>query len=153
MDVNENINIATNAPAGFTDYTFQVHSRFVGPQLGFEYEWCLIPQVSVSFFTKGALGVNFVEINHSLSQGNGVSGPGSSNSITELTGIVELGLFTNIFLSQRCKLRLGYEAMWLLHLPEAQQQINFNANIAAGNQLYDGSLFFQGPVFELQIAF
>jgi len=153
MYIRENISIGTENDIGSTNYAFAVTDQIVAPQIGVEFEYPLIPHFSVSFETKGALGATFSDISHTLTQGNGVTGPGGSSNITQAAGIVELGLFGHIWFHERLKLRLGYEALWVLNIPEAQRQINSNTDLPLGNQQNQGSIFFHGPIIEFQLAF
>jgi hypothetical protein len=153
FNVNENISIDTVAPLGTTDYAIGVKTQLVGPQLGFEWEQVLVPHFSISMLGKGALCGAFADVSHSLTEGNGAVGPGGSTQITQVGEVFELGAFAHVWFNERFKLRVGYEAFWVLNIPEAQQQISANTNLPLGAQQYHGSIFYHGPTLEFQLAF
>ena len=153
FDTSERVDIQTSDSAGTTDYSVGTRSRIAGPQLGFEYELPLVRHVSVEFTGKAAGGGNFFYVVHNLSQGNGVQGPASDTNGFQPSGLFELGLFAIIWFTERLRLHAGYSAMWIVNVPEAQAQINFNTTVGSGTGNYHGDYFFQGPVIDLTWSF
>ena len=51
------------------------------------------------------------------------------------------------------RLRVGYDILWLVNIPSAQDQINWNPSIPVTESRNGGNQFLHGPVFEFQIAF
>ena len=44
-------------------------------------------------------------------------------------------------------------AMWVVNIPEAVDQVNFDLSAPLGRQDNTGSIFFHGPSLELQFLF
>ena len=153
LDLNEKIALqADSLSLGVTTYSFNVRDRIIGPQVGVDIEELLMPKIGLNFTAKAAVGPNFAQIVHTFTQ-NDSQGLGSDSNHVLASGIFELGVFTNIWFNERFRLHVGYETMWVVHLPDAQAQINFNTSLPNGTQNFNGSFFFQGPVFEFQLAF
>ncbi len=51
------------------------------------------------------------------------------------------------------KLRAGYQAFWLVDVTTSQDQIDFNLANKAGTQNHTGSIFYHGPMIEMQFLF
>ncbi len=155
LDLSEKLSLQGDASSlglGQTTYAFNVTDRIFGPQVGFDFEKLLMPRVGLNFNAKAAVGPNFAYLNHSFTQNN-LQGPGSDNNVTMASSVFEVGAFVNFWFSSRLRLHAGYEVLWVVHVPDAQAQVNFNTALPNGSPNYNGSFLFQGPVFELQLAF
>lgn len=138
-------------------YTSRSHSRIVGPQLGIEGEWRLHNCLAIGGLAKGTWGVNFNEIDILLQRGDGFvapDGPNAHRSTVRFAHIYELGLFLDFLLSERIRIRGGYQALWIVNVPEAQEQVDFNlANIEGARGRHTGSIFYHGPAIEIHLGF
>jgi hypothetical protein len=150
---NNSLETGFVTPSLLAQYNIQTQSRIVAPQLGFETEWCLFRRLAVGATIKGAWGPDFEETNVSLTRGDGLAGPGIHHTSTEFTQIYEVSLFADILITEQVMIRLGYQALWLIGSPQADQQVNFNLTNPGGNLNNHGSVFFQGPIAELRLVF
>jgi hypothetical protein len=162
LDVQEHFSILTDddgiilpTPDPFVQaiYTINTHNRIVAPQLGFALEWPLAQWLSLSFESKGAWGANFFSEDHLLLRGDGFVGPSSHLADTHFSQVYDLALFANVNFGDCIRVRAGYQALWVVDVPVAYQQVDFDPNNANGRQNNRGSIFFHGPSVEIQFAF
>jgi len=130
-----------------------VHNQIVGPQLGFEYELKLLERLAIGMNSKGMWGANFMDREYFLMRGDGFVGPHGNVSATLFSQTYEINVFADILLWDQVRMRVGYMAFWVVGVPEANQQINFDPSSRTGLGNNNGSAFFHGPMLELQIAF
>jgi hypothetical protein len=132
-------------------------NRLLTLQLGCEYE-CTIPctPVSLGFSCKGAWGANFLETTNSLLRGDGLQVFNVNHADTVFTQIYDLGVFVDVQLLERLRLRGGYNTLWLLGVATAVDQLDFNLRgVSRAPQLFNtnGSIFWHGPMVELEFLF
>jgi hypothetical protein len=147
------LSLGIGNPLAQANYTMEVRNRILAPQFGFELEQNLIPIVSVGLTGKAAIGANFSEVVHTLELGDGFQGPGSTRNELLLSGLADVSAFTQFWFNNQLRLRVGYNFLWLLQIPEARQQIDFNTTNAQGIVDNNGNIFFHGPFLEFQVAF
>jgi hypothetical protein len=162
MDVYELLTIQTDDdslvlgqrdPTSIANYSIRAHSRILGPQLGFEYDWPVLPRVTIDFLAKGAWGANFIEVDVALQRGDGFFGPSDGRSSTVFGQVYELGLFGTFMFTDNCRIRAGYSTLWVVGVPEATDQTNFDPGNPNARRSNTGSIFYHGPLVELQLAF
>ncbi len=130
-----------------------VTNNIVAPQLGFEFTYPILSRFALGINGKGAWGADFMSRNYTLQRGDGFVGFDSHRTSTYFSQVYELGVFADFLLWDQIKVRAGYMALWLLDLPESTQQIDFNLSNPNGTGTHTGSVFFHGPMVEVQIAF
>jgi hypothetical protein len=140
-------------PQTVATYSTGVHNRLLGFQFGCEAEWCLISRVAFGGFAKGIWGANFADIDINLTRLDGFQGPGAHISKTIFSQAYEVGLFADLLITEQWKLRVGYEGLFLCDVPLAVQQINFDLGNPRGHFNDNGSVFFHGPIVEVQFVF
>jgi hypothetical protein len=140
-------------PLRMATYGVQTINRIAGPQIGLEAEKWLVPGFAVGLTSKNMVGVNFLEVSQELVRGDGFRGPSGSRSETDWAGVFELGAYFTWELNNHIRLRAGYNALWVVNVPEAQAQVDFDPNVAGGRRDDNGSIFFHGPSLELRLAF
>jgi hypothetical protein len=140
LDVNGNPDPTTQAT-----YRITQHDRIVAGQLGFELRlpiWkCLVFVGSA----KGAWGANFYEKTTTLFRGDGLLGFEDHERHTQFSHIYDVGLFLELYLKERCRIRAGYDFLWLVDVPLARDQIDFDLSNPAGMRNDHGTQFFHGP--------
>ncbi len=130
-------------------------NNIVAPQLGFEWEKPLVSWLTVGMTGKGAWGANFLTIDSGLQRFDSFPGPSFRHTSVIFSQIYELSAWGTIFLTEQCRLKAGYMALWVTGVPQAQQQFSFDLgnpglNVGANNH---SSVLFHGPMVELQFAF
>ena len=75
------------------------------------------------------------------------------NVAFEGTRATILAAFGTIGLTEQCRLKLGYMALWVVGVPQAQQQFNFDLSDPGGTFSHTSSIFWHGPMIEMQFAF
>jgi hypothetical protein len=139
-------------------YSVRMHNHIVAPQLGAElqYPFVNIPPKGhwvFGLFAKGAWGINFWDRNFLLRRGDDFVGIDDKESEIQFTHLYELGTFIDFYAFERVRVRAGYNVMWVVNVPEAVDQLNFdlsNLNLPPNER---GSIFFHGPSVEMQILF
>jgi hypothetical protein len=149
----------TSNPAFVASYTAGTHNRIVAPQLGFEGNWgceswgSCFSWLSIGCLAKGAWGVNFVTDTHTLVRGDQFPGFNVERSDTIFSQMYEIGGFLEIHMTERCKVRAGYNAIWALNIDAVVDQYNFDLAKPQGKENHDGSVLYHGPMIELQFLF
>jgi hypothetical protein len=145
-------------PVDQATYTAMSHNRLVAPQLGVEYNWG--PQdkgpfswLSLGFTAKGAWGPNFVTDDHSLVRGDGFLGFSVTRGDTIFSQMYELGGFAEVHFTERFKMRVAYNALWVLHIDAVVDQYNFDLSNPQGKINHDGSVLYAGPMLEFEFLF
>jgi hypothetical protein len=136
--------------------TYQITStnQLIGPQIGFEWDALLYKCVSWGVRGKAAYAVNFINTEHQLVRGDNFVGFDTSGKTTNgLAGIFEVGAFVEFHILEKCRLRGGYNVIWLTGVNMAQDQLDFNLANPPGNSDNHGSVYFHGPTIELQMLF
>jgi hypothetical protein len=135
-------------------YSVQTWNRILAPQLGVDLTWQPFCWLSLGAMGKGAWGVDFSDTKLSLTRGDGFTGFNvQRNNPTVLTQLYELNGYIEFNLTERCRIRGGYTALWLVGLPMSQDQFDFNLLNPSGRRDTHGSVFFHGPMAELQFLF
>ncbi len=134
-------------------YTIRTHNRILAPQLGFEWNIPLTPWVAATWQAKGAWGVNFLDADAKLERGDGFVGFKGQRSETFFSHLYDTGLYLDWKIHDCAKLRTGWTALWLVHVAEAFEQVDFNLEHTKGQRNPDGNIFYHGPVIELHLVF
>jgi hypothetical protein len=140
-------------PALVASVTSSTHSRIVAPQLGFECERPLVSWLTVGCTGKAAWGVNFLNTDQGLHRGDGFQGPAASQSSTIFSQVYELALWGTIGITEQLRFKAGYQALWIVGVPQAQSNFNWNLADPGGTRSNTSSVFFHGPMVEFQFAF
>jgi Putative beta barrel porin-7 (BBP7) len=140
-------------PTRQATYQVRTHNHILAPQIGFESTYPLCSWLSCSLEAKGGFGADYYEITNSLKRGDGFNGFDLHEHNTTWCHLYELGFFLDFHILERLRLRTGYEALWVLHVPEAVQQLNFDLSQQLTDIKENGSIFYHGPMIELQFLF
>jgi hypothetical protein len=155
---DDSLSTAGLAPVDLTTiatYTIRSHSRILGPNMGFEGEWPVAHWLAIGFNGKGTWGVNFSEVDILLQRGDGFvnpEGPDTHRSNNQFSHMYEIGGFLDFLISERVRFRGGYQALWVVNVPEAHAQMDFNLANTAGAVSTDGSILFHGPILEFHLG-
>jgi hypothetical protein len=150
--------VTQSNPLDEATYTAATHNRILAPQFGFEGNWGVQDKgcfswLSLGILAKGAWGMNFVDDSHSLIRGDGFVGFQNELSSTIFSQMYEIGAFAEIHITERMKVRAGYNALWVLHVDAVVDQYEFNLAKPQGPINHDGSILYSGPMVELQLLF
>jgi hypothetical protein len=133
-------------------YLVRSINQFVGPQLGVEWTRPCLSWVTFGANAKGAMGPNFVSIDRRLTRGDGFVGFSKNASETTYSSVWEAGIFADLSVFERVRVRVGYEALLFAHVPDAQSQVQFDLRTQTGVN-NNGTIFYSGPIMELQFLF
>ncbi len=148
-------------PVDVATYTVGTHNHIIAPQLGFEGNWgpqqlgCFswLGWLSGGLAVKGAWGGNAVTDTHSLIRGDGLLGFSTEKSSVVFSQLYEVDAFLEIHITERCKVRAGYDLIWALHIDSVTQNYNFDLSKPDAKPNHDGSALYQGPMIEMQFLF
>jgi hypothetical protein len=134
-------------------YRVITYNRLVVGQLGFQGEYPLAKFLGVGLFAQGGWGANFLTARFLLARGDGLIGFDTERNTTVFSQIYELGVFANLYLTERCRLHAGYNMLWLVGIAEAVNQVDYDLSHTTGTGRDHSSLFYHGPAIELQFLF
>lgn len=140
-------------PTTVATYRINQRSRIVAGQAGLEAQLPLGGCFVLVGSAKGAWGQNFYEKTTSLFRGDGLLGFNSQTSHNQFSQIYEAGVFLDYYCKEHCRVRAGYNFLWLVDVPVAKDQIDFNLQNVNGARNDHGVLFFYGPQVEIQFMF
>jgi hypothetical protein len=104
------------------------------------------------------VGVDSASVDTSLARGDGFLGFSNHRSQNHWAGVWEINAWVDLIITEKMHIRGGYMAMWLTGMTVSVDQFDYNQfdyNLAnpAGRVNNDGSIFFHGPIMELQFVF
>jgi hypothetical protein len=134
-------------------YTTTAHNHILAPQLGLEWNKAINCWLAFTATAKGAWGANFLNIGTRLQRGDGFLGFDTQRNDTVFSHLYEIGLNLDFRLAERVRLRAGYMALWVVDVATAVNQLDFNLANKTGRENNDGSIFYHGPMLELQVMF
>lgn len=158
FDLSERLSIFTSngTPTGTSTYSLRSQQRLFAGQLGFEAAKALAMfncQVAIGCGGKGAWGFNRVHADRSLVRGDGLVGLSSGEPRELFSHLYETNVFLDFLVAERFRVRAGYIAMWLLHAAPPSDSLNYNLADPVLIKDEDGSIFWHGPMLELQFLF
>jgi Protein of unknown function (DUF1551). len=140
-------------PRRAATYSSRVHSNIIAPQIGVEYQKGIVPGVAFGFYGKAAAGYDISDMEITLTRGDGLLGTHGGHTRHNFSQIYETGLYLDVYLLERLRVRGGYLALWIANVPEAVDQVSFDLSAPHGRQDSTGTIFFHGPSVELQFLF
>jgi hypothetical protein len=139
-------------PTHSAQYSSEIHDRIVAPQLGFQCEKDLAYWVAVGASGKGAWGCNFLETQTTLERGDGLT-VRNQNNVNQFGQVYEAALYADFAISQTFHIRAGYQCLWLVSVPQATSQIDFNLLNTGASVQSNSSIFFHGPMLDMRLEF
>jgi hypothetical protein len=163
IDINTDDEFSTKSIFGAADprrqanYGVSTRNNLVAAQFGGEYS-APLPTESLSWIWltmmgKGAVGPNFIETNRSLTRGDGFVGFNAGHSTVRVSGLSELSGFVDFHLLDRVRLRAGYTALYGFNFSTAGALVQYDLTRQAIGGKDHNSVFWHGPVAELQFLF
>jgi hypothetical protein len=166
IDQRENLNIFTDDdgtvlqlaglpqdPTRQALYFIECQNRIIAPQIGIEYGKQFTPWVTLGFTGKAALGVNLIETQTKLQRGDGFLGFSTNRNSYSFGQVYDVGVVLDFNILERMRLRFGYNAMWLVGVANAVDNLDFNLANPIGTRSDRGSQFYHGPMVEFQFLF
>jgi hypothetical protein len=134
-------------------YQLRTRNHIIAPQLGFECTKQLCSFLSWGFGFKGALGADIYTVESQMVRGDGLVGAQARRRGSCFTQVYEGNTFLNLCCWSCGHLRLSYDFMGLVGVPEIVDQIDFNLANQLSTIRTGGSIFYHGPMIELFILF
>ncbi len=145
-------------PTRAATYTAGVRNNYLGFQMGGEYgtplpfPW-LHNSVWAVVMAKASLGPNFVERTFRLTRGDGFLGFDRHENSVLLASVNEIYGGLDFHVLERLRVRAGYTFIWALGFTDAAGQIDYNFSTQGASRANSGSVFYHGPVGEIQFLF
>jgi hypothetical protein len=140
-------------PTRQATYQTQTVNQIIAPQIGFEIGKKCTDYFTLGITGKAAAGVNFIDINNTLTRGDGFVGFNYNRHELNFSQIYETGAFIDFNILERLRLRMGYNAMFLVGVAPAADQVDFNLEVPGGNNQIHSTIFYHGPMAEFQFLF
>jgi len=139
-------------PETVADYSVNSHNRLMGPQIGGGWSWKIWDHLSWGIDTKAGLFANYVDMNVKLTRGDGLVGIDGGRSKWGLTTLTDSMVHLDLN-GTWWQIRAGYNILWFWGLATAQDQLDFNLADTNGRGDVEGSVFYQGFQFSLNLIF
>jgi hypothetical protein len=161
LDIEEKLSIFTddtglsgnNAVNGqATDYV-RSHNHILAPQLGVDFNKGLTRWLTIGATVKGAWGPNVVEEDTVLKNGTGSIQQPGHQGFTIFSQVYEASAYLEFWAWERCRIKGGYTALWAVDVSEVTGVVDFNLSNPRGRRSNDSSIFYHGPVIELELLF
>src|SRR5262249_32921099 len=140
-------------PTRVATYSVRVKNNLLAPQVGGEYQKSIIKGVAVGFYGKAALGVDIADITHTLTRGDGTLGFKGFRQRYNFSQVFEIGAFLDVYWLERLRVRAGYTALWLTHVPQAGHPDASHPPTPQARQHNPGMLSSRGPPAGLRFLF
>jgi hypothetical protein len=140
-------------PTRQATYTIHTNNNIVAGQLGLELQYPVCCWLCLGGFAKGAWGWDLFQKTTTLTRGDGFLGFDERTHHDQFAHVYELGCYLDFYILEQLRLRGGYNVMWVVNVPEAISQVNFDLANPNTFQKDNGSIFFHGPIVQLQFLF
>jgi hypothetical protein len=149
-DINGNPDLKRQA-----DYSARVHNKVLGPQIGLEGYIGLLRWLALSYEAKVAPSINFAETDVTLRRGDGFWGRAVHHTEYRFSQVYNSGLYLDFLITERLRIRAGYNIFWLANVAEATQQVRFDLRQKAQEmqQIRGDDILYHGPQIEVQFLF
>jgi hypothetical protein len=140
-------------PTRQATYSVKAHNRLIAPQLGLEWNREITCWLAFTLTAKGAWGGNLVDVDTLLQRGDGFVGFATHREQWIFSQLYETGFFLNLKLMDNCRLRAGYNLLWVVDIDTATGQLDYNLANPGGRNNNGGSVLYYGPSFEFSVLF
>ena len=138
-------------------HSHKIQERDLALQFGGEYSTPIpleyLGWIWLTGMFKTATGANFIDRNLALTRGDGFAGPTVSKPSVRLSGLSEMSGFVDIHILERLRIRAGYMALYGVNFSTAGAQVEYDLTSQGRRSTDRGSVFWHGPVAELQFLF
>lgn len=141
------------SPLRKATYSSRAVNRIIAPQIGLELHGNIFPGVAVGIYSKVGAGINFQKAVTTLVRGDGLPGlPNVQRTRRGFSGVAETGCTLDVYLTERFRVRAGYQVLYLINVLESTNQVDMN--FLNGARIDNsGNVLYHGPRFEAQFLF
>ncbi|MFO0930596.1 MAG: hypothetical protein U0736_26785 [Gemmataceae bacterium] len=107
----------------------------------------------ITMMGKSAIGANVIERTQRLVRGDGFPGFEHRTNALRLAGIYDVAAYLDIHILERLRVRAGYTALWATGVSSAGSQVEFDLTRQGQRSTDRSSIFWHGPVLEMQFLF
>lgn len=138
-------------------YSTTTRNNILAIQVGGEYSapvpWKWMGWLWFTGMAKAGIGPNLVERTFKLTRGDKFEGFDESRESVTLGQVYEAAVYADVHMLERLRLRVGYTALMAVGVSVAGSQVNFDLSNPSSRPRDYGSMFWHGPVAELQLLF
>ncbi len=158
-----NDQVATQFPGGLPGgqpdlsligtYQNRVNNHLLLGQGGFDWSCPLKPWLMISTMFRLGVGADDVDQTTRLFREDGPTAFNIKSNHWTASAMTEFGLYFDFLALDRVRLRAGWQFLWVWHVDEAFQRVGYNLAVQPAPGGDGGSIFYQGPVIEMQLLF
>jgi hypothetical protein len=134
-------------------YKVFTHNHLFAPQFGFEWHTPICSYIDLTVLGKGAWGINYVDEHLVLTRGDGLVGRSTPRFHTGFAHTYDAGFFLDFWFLERGRIRAGYNLLLLCNVVDAQGEVNYDLAHQASQPIHEGTMFYHGPMVELELLF
>jgi hypothetical protein len=140
-------------PTNVANYSVVTKNQIAAVQIGVDWEHPITRWLAFGWYAKAAGGANFLQVDVSLTRGDGLPGPEGSRRRTQFGYLFDGGLYLDWFICERARLRGGYNALLVGNVADAPSQLSFDLSSPIGQVKNTGTIFYHGPSLSLHLLF
>lgn len=149
---DNSIQIGPN-PAETATYSARTHNHLIGPSLGWGARTPIFDWLGVSWFLRGSWFANRADVDIELLRQDGLVGVQGSRSSWRFSHMYEINVALELYFGDFCRVKGGYNLLWLLDVAEAANQVSYDLSNPRGNRSFGGDIFYHGPSVEVEFNF
>jgi hypothetical protein len=145
---------ALGAPDPKREATYLVrgNNRLALLQAGFDWEHPVWKFLTFGMQGKAGAGADFAEQTHTLTRGDGFVGFHNVRNEILFSQVYDVSMWFDFYFTERCKLRAGYQVLYMMGITVPEDGVNYNLKVQDTFNR-NGSVFYSGPMIELQFLF
>jgi hypothetical protein len=140
-------------PAETATYSTRTHNHMIGGSLGLGARMPILEWFGVSWFLRGSWFANRADIEVELVRQDGLLGTRGSSSTWRFSHMYEINVAAELYLGTFCRIKGGYNLLWLLDVAEAANQVSLDLSNPRGRRSFGGDIFYHGPSVEVEFNF
>ncbi|MCS7166466.1 MAG: hypothetical protein RMI91_00805 [Gemmatales bacterium] len=149
---DNSIQVAPN-PAETATYSTRTHNHLIGGSLGWGARTPILEWLGFSWFLRGSWFANRADIEVELLRHDGLVGTRGSSSTWRFSHMYEINVACELYLGDFCRIKGGYNVLWLLDVAEAANQVSYDLSNPRGQRSFGGDIFYHGPSVEVEFNF
>jgi len=153
MQVEDNSIQVGPDPAETATYSTRTHNHLIGGSLGLGARMPIVDWFGVSWFVRGSWFANRADVDVELLRQDGLLGTRGSSSSWRFSHMYEIQVSAELYFGDFCRIKGGYNLLWLLDVAEAANQVSLDLSNPRGNRSFGGDIFYHGPSVEVEFNF
>ncbi|GBD35384.1 hypothetical protein HRbin36_00496 [bacterium HR36] len=153
LTVEDNSIQVAPGPAETATYSTRTHNHLIGGSLGWGARTPILDWFGVSWFLRGSWFAYRADVDVELLRQDGLLGTRGSRSTWRFSHMYEIHVALELYFGDFCRIKGGYNLLWLLDVAEAANQVSLDLSNPQGNRSFGGDIFYHGPSVEIEFNF